>query len=290
MIGTPNTLETGSTTNAAATVTHVTPEKPANLLDTLPENGTLNTGAPGIPGSASAPELLSAGRSEAAGALPYPVTPEPELANASVALELPEQGKVESMFDAAMLDEAMNSRQSLRTHLRYLVVLFPEEPVDRLAVSIWNALDSSGVSAASVVCVLRGRLVNKTTQLSDLRMLIRSKHLNGAAYGGEVDVDSLQVYGRMIMSGSSRAAACRASGIGDSASRRIEKFTGLTKKYEAGIKARAIEAVASGMSIREFAKQEGLPKTTAATRLEEARCLRNQTEEAQCLLRQDQNQ
>jgi hypothetical protein len=189
-----------------------------------------------------------------------------------------------------MLDLAMNSRHSLRTHLRYLAVMFPDEPIDRLAKSIWNVLESSRFGAATVLCLLRGRLVTKTTQLSDLRMVLMSKKMNGSRYKDEFDVDALQVYGRMIMSGSSRAAACRASGIGDTASRRIEKFTGLQDKYEAGINSRAYEAVEAGMSIRQFAKQEGLPKTTASSRLQAARCLRNQMEEAQCLLRQDQNQ
>lgn len=293
MIGTPNTIETGSTTNGTATVTDFTNQKTGNLLDTVPETGTLNTGAPGAPGSADAPELLSAGRSEAAGALQYPVTPEPELADASAALDLLELVKEKSMFDKFdldIMDKAMNSRHSLRTHLRYLAVLFPDESIDRLAKSIYKLLDESGIGGTAVMCILRGKLVSKDTQLSDLRLILRSKQLNGKDYAGEISIESLQVYGRMVLGGSTRAAAGRAANIGDTATRNLEKFLGIREKREAGITARAYEAVAAGVSVREFAKQEGIAKTKANRKLIEARSVHKEKEGAQCLLRQDQSQ
>lgn len=316
MIGAPNTQESEATTHGTATVTNVTPENLPNLLDRVSENGTLNPGAPGRRDPGTLQELRSAGVSGAdngallvaTGAEAHErsaagtwnldavkersvITEEDTDVASDVACDLP-------YFDREALDRSMNSRNSLRNYLRKMSALWPDATVEQLAVNIYNLLENSGIGAASVICILRGRLVNKKTQLSDLRVVLRGEGVMRPGRPGthkrklqySVTTQQMQYIGRLLMANKGDTEIAKLVGCDRDLVRSVEDLFRLRIGYRQALKAAALEAAATGESIRGFAKKHGITKSKSERMLNKAKYLHKQKEAAQCLLSQDQSQ
>jgi len=313
MIGAPNIQEAEATTHGTATVTNVTPENVPNLLDNPVAGGTLNPGAPGRRDPGTLQELRSAGVSGADnGALQEPGAdartselgpgaPELEMVKDESIKDETEQTDTRSLpyFDRDELDRAMNNKRSLSLYLIRLAALFPETVgVDQLSQKIYRLLDDSGVGAAGVVCIFRGRLVNKSTQLSDLRAILTGhaivmKQRTGIqkhTVRGGFTVEQMRIIGRMLPSNIPMTQIAKAAGCGRDLVIETERVLQIRSAFREAMWQSAVEAVAAGVSIRAFAKQHGITKSRSERMLNRAKCLHMEKEAAQCLLRQDQNQ
>ena len=319
MIGMPNTNETGPTTNGTATVTYFTQEKTGEILDNQDAGDTLNPGAPGRRDQLEAPVLLSAGRSEAAtGALLVATGAEAQERSATGTGNLEmvkeesvmhdenveDQSDVSSVdaadlpyFDREALDKAMNSRASLRYYLRKMAALWPDATIEQLATNIYNLFEDSGVGASSVLCIFRGRLVNKMTQMSDLRIILRGHGVMRPGRPGthrrkfrySVSTQDMQIIGSRLMVGRGDCEIARLVGCDRDLVNSIEKMFRLREAYREALTKAAMDAVTNGVSVRGFAKEHSITKSAAERELRYARSMHKQKESEQCILRQDQN-
>ena len=312
MIGTPNTNQETLTTHGTANVTNVTPENHWHLLDRVPETGTLNPGAPGRRDPGSLQELRSAVVSGADnGALLDPgadarsselgpVTPELEMVKDESIEDTTEQTDARPLpyFDKEALDKAMNHKYALILYLIRMSALFPEtEDLNQMAKNIYKLLDDSGVGAANVVCLLRGRLVDKKTQLSDLRAVLsghaiylRNKPKKRRVVAGMFSMEQCRIIGRLLPTNMPMTSIAKAAGCGRDMVMETERMFRIRKAYKDSLRQSAIDAVANGVSIRGFAKQHGMTKSRAERMLNVAKRLHKEMEAAQCILRQDQSQ
>jgi hypothetical protein len=161
----------------------------------------------------------------------------------------------------------------MRAHLRYLAALWPDLSVAQVADRIHALIDNRDMSFSDVMTVLRGESLSERAQMQDLRMVLRGQHLGtGESITNEVPIASIQAIGRALRDGVTMADTARTVGVSLDTVRAIEEFLGLRSAYQQRLLDTAIDAVREGtMSIRTFATQHNLTKTTASRLLDKAR-------------------
>jgi len=160
----------------------------------------------------------------------------------------------------------------MRAHLRYLAALWPDLTVAQIADRIHALIDNKGMTFSDVMTVLRGESLSERAQMQDLRMVLRGQHLGtGESLTNEVPIASIQAIGRALRDGVSMADIARTVGVSLDTVRAIEEFLGLRSAHQQRLLDSAIDALREGVSVRTFATQNNLTKSTAARVLDKAR-------------------
>lgn len=141
-----------------------------------------------------------------------------------------------------------------RAHVRYLAALFPKATMSELVDLIFDILDNSHVSKQDVRLILGGFSLHDA-----------SKRLQ------DTPVEVLQKVGEMLSDGRSHAEIARMIRVSEDTVGRVDRFLGLSDAWRSRQVAAAVDAVRDGLSVREFARSQGLSKTTAHRMIVEAR-------------------
>lgn len=190
------------------------------------------------------------------------------------------------MFNVDIFNQALERGDLYRVkcYLRLMHAYFPECSVDVAAEKIYSLLDSSGVGAIRVLCSFRQEIVSKETLLSDLRFVLRGKHVIDTSldYKYPYTIEQIKALGLMIKSNAKSAEIYRALRINKNTVRAIDCFLNLRKTVDDELFHMAGEALKDGVSTRQFAKNTNLSKSSAARLMKEVKLLRENRTSAQC--------
>lgn len=125
-----------------------------------------------------------------------------------------------------------------RARVRYLAALLPGKSLHELADTIHYIMDNSHISITDVRNVLRG-----------------GKR--------DIPIDRIQQVGELLTKGQSLRAVAKEVGISYDTVERIESFIGIAEARRLKLVDFACDAVREGWSVRSFAAQAGIPKSTA---------------------------
>lgn len=125
-----------------------------------------------------------------------------------------------------------------RARVRYLAALLPNKSLHELADTIHYIMDNSHISITDVRNTLRG-----------------GKR--------DIPIERIQQVGQLLSKGESLRAIAKEVGISYDTVERIESFIGIAEARRLKLVDFACDAVREGWSVRTFASQAGIPKSTA---------------------------
>lgn len=177
-----------------------------------------------------------------AGKRPHPHTLPYDI-EAEVMADLP---LLEYVRPADFEQEAMGNHQRLRSRVRYLAALWPDAPITDLTQRI------------------HGLLNNQHFDVDDLRLVLQGRRLNDPSkVTNEVPLTIIQGIGRCLRDGMSLRSTAREMRVSYDTVENIERFLGIRSARENRILDAAVNAARDGLSIRVFARQEGLSRGRA---------------------------
>lgn len=154
------------------------------------------------------------------------------------------------------LSDDTGTTRSQRAHIRYLAALMPDLPRRQLADTVHAILGNPNLSAGDMRLIIDGRSLADPSRAT-----------------GEIPIEAIQSVGRILQNGGTYAAAADGSGLSVDTVQTIDRFLGLSQAWEDRIMDAAVEAVREGVSVRGFAKQEGLSKSEAHRKMQAARAV-----------------
>jgi lambda repressor-like predicted transcriptional regulator len=133
-----------------------------------------------------------------------------------------------------------------RSRFRYLAALMPDRSLHQLAEALHYVINNDHLSITEVRDVLRGM-------------------------GREVPLEKIQLVGKLLATGTSLRATAKEAGLSFETVQRIENFLGIAEQRRLQLVDYACDAVRGGWSVRKFAVQAGIPKSTAHVLMRKAR-------------------
>ena len=125
-----------------------------------------------------------------------------------------------------------------RAKVRYLAALLPEKSLHEAAEAIHYVLDNRHLSTREVLDIVRGG-------------------------GRDVPFEKIQNIGRLLASGESLRSTARKAGVAFGTVEAIENFLGIAEQRRLKLVDAACDAVRDGLSTRQFAAKQGIPKSSA---------------------------
>jgi transposase len=133
------------------------------------------------------------------------------------------------------------------THIRYLAaLLFDKDTVYELAKTIHYILDNDNLTISDIQDILYGS-------------------------SRDIDIKKIQRIGKLLYEGKSYRYVSSEVGVSYDTIERIESFTGINQARKDRLIDQACDAVREGVSVRTFAKQVNIPKSTAHTVMNKAK-------------------
>ena len=182
----------------------------------------------------------------------------------------PESPLVQALYELEYTEPAMFVRgdteniRTLRSRVRYLACLWPDEQPNALAHRI------------------HGLLNNKLFTIEDIRLILNGRSTTDPTHRtNEVPLVSLQSIGRMLRQGYPMREIARQTRVSYGTVEAVEKYLGIRSAVKSRQMDTAINAVRDNVSIKKFAKINNLPKTSAQRLLTQARVVLKELGEIQ---------
>jgi transposase-like protein len=146
---------------------------------------------------------------------------------------------------AFQLDDYGN-HMKLRSRIRYLAALFPEDSLNTLSDRIHAMIN------------------NRNFDISDIKLILNGRKLNDpSATTKEVPLPIIQGIGRCLRDGMSIRSTARDMRVSYDTVEAIEKYLGIRQAREDKIMDEAINAARDKVSVRKFAHKVGVSKGKA---------------------------
>jgi transposase-like protein len=143
------------------------------------------------------------------------------------------------------LDDYTN-HMKLRSRIRYLAALFPDEGLNSLSHRIHGIINNSNFSVDDIRLILNGRKLNDPSSITR-----------------EISLPIIQGIGRCLRDGKSIRSTARDMRVSYDTVEGIERYLGIRQAREDKIMDGAISAVRDGLSVRKFAHSAGISKGKA---------------------------
>lgn len=137
---------------------------------------------------------------------------------------------------SSSLDGGVTRRD--RARVRYLAALMPDKTLHEAAEAIHYVLDNRHLSTREVLDIVRGS-------------------------GRDVPFEKIQQIGKLLASGESLRSTARTVGVAFGTVEAIENFLGIAEQRRLRMVDAACDAVRDGLSTRQFAAKQGIPKSSA---------------------------
>jgi len=143
--------------------------------------------------------------------------------------------------------DTFDNQIKLRSRVRYLAALFPDDNLITLSNKIHGIINNSNL------------------EVDKLRLIIAGKKLsNPSEDTHEIRLRIIQGIGKCLRDGLSMRETAREMSVADDTVKAIETYTGISKAYKSRLMDKAINAVRDGISIRAFAKANNISRTQAS--------------------------
>jgi hypothetical protein len=146
----------------------------------------------------------------------------------------------------AFKQDEFSNHQKLRSRIRYLAALFPDEDLNNLTHRIHGLINNQRFDVHDIRLILQGRRLNNPSMVTK-----------------EVSLPIIQGIGRCLRDGKSLRSTAKDLRVSYDTVEAIEKYLGIRSARELRLMDDAINAVRDGQSIRTFAKDAGISKGKA---------------------------
>jgi len=142
--------------------------------------------------------------------------------------------------------EEVHSTRHNRARFRYLAAMFPDRSLHQVADLLHYVIGNDHVGISDIRDILRGN-------------------------GNEVPLEKIQLAGKNLSAGVSIRQTAKNTGLNFDTVQRIERFLGLAEARRLKLVDHACDALRESHSVRRFAANAGIPKSTAHVLLRKAR-------------------
>lgn len=166
----------------------------------------------------------------------------------------------------------MNVR-AVRSNIRYLAALWPDASMKELTDRIFTLLNNRHLLPEDVRDILGGVALNgRSLSQTDINLMMAGKRLTDATrQTNEVPIQVVQTVGRCLASGMKLRETAKAVRCSYDTVARIDALLGLRQAFEDRMLDLAVDAVRDGKSVRKFATENAVARSTAHKMMVKAR-------------------